>query len=249
MLDNAKKGNQKPMIVSVIIPALNESDTIVDCIQAARRRYTDDEVEIIVVDGGSTDGTPALIPADVWVMNSERGRAVQMNRGAAHAHGDVLVFCHADTRLPEGWREPVVAALARPEIAGGAFQVTYAPPQGILHLVNRINFQGNWRAIHGDRAQFTTRATFEAIGGFPQIPLMEDGELSRALHQRGELILLPQRVVTSSRRFLDNGPLRQYLLSIWYMIRYLYLGATPADIARVYRSNREERFSSSYRDL
>ncbi len=192
------------MLVSVIIPALNEAANITGCIRAARRHYTND-VEIIVVDGGSTDGTLALIPPDVRTLQSERGRAVQMNRGAAHARGDILVFCHADTRLPKGWRKAVVEAVEKPGVAGGAFQVTYQPPKGILHLVNRINFRGNWRAIHGDRAQFTTRKTFEAIGGFPEIPLMEDVELSRALHRRGDLILLSKRVTTSSRRFLENG--------------------------------------------
>ena len=226
------------MLVSVIIPALNEAAHIGDCIRAARRHYADDEVEIIVVDGGSTDGTPQRVPPDVRVVHSERGRAVQMNRGAEAANGDILLFCHADTHLPEGWRAPVIEVLQQPTVSGGAFQVTYDPPRGILHLVNWIRFRGNWRAVHGDRAQFTTRETFHALGGFP-----ENIELSRALHPRGDLVLLPQRVITSSRRFLENGPLRQYCLSVWLMFRYLYLGATPEEIAKAYRSSRERVLS------
>jgi rSAM/selenodomain-associated transferase 2 len=244
LLDGDGIERQDLVLVSVIIPALNEAKNIADCIRAAERDYDEGEVEIVVVDGGSTDDTRRLIPGEVTVLQSERGRAAQMNRGAGASNGDILLFCHADTRLPYGWRPAVIQALDQPGVVGGAFQVTYSPPKGILHLINRLTFKGNWRAIHGDRAQFTTRETFEAVGGFPEIPLMEDVELSRALHQRGDIVLVPDRVVTSSRRFVENGPLRQYLLSVWFMIRYLYLGATPEQIARAYRSSRERALSS-----
>jgi hypothetical protein len=99
----------------------------------------------------------------------------------------------------------------------------------------------NWRIMYGDQVQFIARETFDQVGGFPEIPLMEDVEMSRALHQRGRLAR-PRgiRVITSSRRFLERGPRRQWLQNIWAMIRYLYLGATPQDIARTYRSSREK---------
>jgi rSAM/selenodomain-associated transferase 2 len=228
------------VLISVIIPTLNEQENVEKCIRAARRSYPPDEVEIIVADGGSQDETVIRVPEGNKIVRAPRGRASQMNRGAAAAVGEIFVFCHADTRLPEGWREAVVETLRNPEVSGGAFQITYRPARGILHLVNRLRFKGRWQAVHGDRAQFMTRATFEEIGGFPEIPLMEDVEMARALHERGAIKLVPQRVTASSRRYLERGPLRQYALSVYLMVRYLYLGATPAEIARIYRSSREE---------
>ena len=228
------------MLVAVIIPALNEAENIEKTVVAARRAYTPEEVEIIVVDGGSDDGTPDLVPPDVTLIRSPRGRAIQMNRGAEAGHGEILVFCHADSQLPAGWREVVIEVLSRPGVSGGTFQTLILPARGILHLINRIRFPADWRVMFGDLAQFMTRARFERVGGFSEIPLMEDVEMARALHHMGKLVRPSLRVVTSSRRFLERGPLRQWLLSFWCMIRYLYLGATPEEIASVYRSSREE---------
>jgi rSAM/selenodomain-associated transferase 2 len=253
------------MLISIIIPALNEAENIRQAVAAARRGYSPEEVEIIVVDGGSTDGTllrlrsgqalrlrsgqalrlrsgqADMVPRGVALIRSPRGRAVQMNRGAAASHGEILVFCHADSQLPAGWREAITEALARPGVSGGTFQTLLMPARGvILHVRNRIRFPANWKIMFGDQVQFMSRATFEQVGGFPDIPLMEDVEMSRALHRIGRLVRIPLHVTTSSRRFLERGALRQWLLNIWSMIRYLYLGATPEDIVQVYRSSREE---------
>ena len=231
-----------PDLVSVIIPALNEADNIRQCIAAARRDFGPGEVEIIVVDGGSTDGTPRLVPPDVTLIRSPRGRAVQMNQGAAASHGEILVFCHADSQLPCGWRKAVMETLGRPGVSGGTFQTLALPERGLLLAIrNRMRQATNWRLMYGDQVQFMARETFDQVGGFPEIPLMEDVEMSRALHQRGHLARPRDlRVITSSRRFLERGPLRQWLQNIWAMIRYLYLGATPQDIAHTYRSSREK---------
>ena len=133
------------MLVSVIIPALNEAGNIRQAVAAARRDYTPAEVEVIVVDGGSTDGTPDVVPPGVTLVRSPRGRAVQMNRGAAASHGEILVFCHADSQLPAGWREAVIEALSRPGVSGGTFQTLALPERGlILYLRNRIRFPANW---------------------------------------------------------------------------------------------------------
>ncbi len=229
------------MLVSVIIPALNEAENIAACIVAARRDYAPAELEIIVVDGGSTDGTPDLVSPDVTLLRSPRGRAVQLNRGAAAAQGDLFVFCHADSLLPAGWREAVIAALSDPAVSGGTFQTLILPAFGALHPRNRVVFSANWRGMMGDQVQFMSRATFERVGGFREIPLMEDVEMSRALHRAGRLVRPPShlRVITSSRRFVERGILRQSLRNVWNVFRYLYLGATAEQIAAVYRSSRE----------
>ncbi len=239
------------MLVSVIIPALNEAKHIQACLAAAWRDYASDQIEVIVVDGGSRDGTPELVAAwasvgdlaqPVKLLHAPRGRAVQMNAGAASARGEILVFCHADSQLPDGWREAVTEALRAPDVSGGTFQTLILPANWMLTIRNRWIFPANWKIMFGDQVQFMRRATFEAVGGFPEIPLMEDVEMSRALHKMGRVVrILPQyRVITSSRRFAERGFLRQSLLNGLSMFRYLYLGATPEDIVRVYRSSREE---------
>ena len=228
-------------LASVIIPVLNEAGKIATCIAAARRGYAPDEVEVLVVDGGSSDGTPGLVPSTATLIRSPRGRAVQMNRGVAASRGEILVFCHADSQLPAGWREAVIEALSRPGVSGGTFQTLILPEVAwILRLRNRMPQRANWRGMHGDQAQFVSRATFERIGGFPELSLMEDVEMSRALHRVGRLVRLSPRVITSSRRYLERGPLRQALRNRWNLFRYCYLGATPGEIARTYHSSREE---------
>ena len=230
------------MLVSVIIPALNEAENIQRCIAAARRTYPPDKVEIIVVDGSSTDGTPDLVPPEAMLLRSPRGRAIQMNRGAAASRGEILAFCHADSQLPAGWREAVMEALSRPGVSGGTFQTLTLPERGLLlYIRNRTSFPANWKLMYGDQVQFMTRKTFKSVGGFPEIPLMEDVEMSRALHEMGKLVRVHPslRVITSSRRALEWGTLRQSLGNTWRMIRYLYLNATPEDILRSYQSSRE----------
>jgi rSAM/selenodomain-associated transferase 2 len=229
------------MLVSVIIPALNEADHIQRAIAAARRDYASDEVEIVVVDGGSSDGTPDRVPPDVTLVRSPRGRSVQMNRGADASQGEILAFCHADSQLPAGWREKVVEALRQPGVSGGTFQTLMLPARGIfMHIRNRMRFPPTWWRMYGDQVQFMFRATFERVGGFPEIPLMEDVEMMRKLHREGLLVKIDHpRVITSSRRFLERGFLRQSLTNLWSMVRYLKLGATPEDIVRVYQSSRE----------
>ncbi len=229
------------MLVSVIIPALNEAENIQSTIAAARRDYRPEEVEIIVIDGGSTDGTPDLIPQDVLLLAAPRGRAAQMNYGAQACHGDILLFCHADSQLPAGWREAVLTALQRPRTSGGTFQLRLHPARGLfMRIYNRLHTPTWWWIMFGDQAQFMSRATFRHIGGFPTIPLMEDVEMARALHHCGNLVRPPLRVTTSSRRFLEKGVMRQLFLDAWCLVRYLLLGATPEQVARLYRSSREE---------
>lgn len=228
-----------PMLTSVIVPAHNEAENIRQCIAAAQRDYAATHVEVVVVDSASSDSTADLVPPGVTLLRSPRGRAEAMNRGARASHGEVLVFCHGDSQLPAGWREAVIEALNRPGVSGGAFQSCLEPEVGLLRIGNRLRLPAYWPFVLGDQAQFMSRATYERVGGFPDIPLLEDVEMARALHEVGKLVRIPLRVATSSRRFQERGVLRQLLQDIWLETRYLCLGATAEDIARCYVSSRE----------
>lgn len=229
------------MLVSVVIPTLNEAANILECVAAAWNGYGSDDVEIVVVDGGSSDATAALVPADVRLLHSERGRGLQMNVGASTSRGDLLVFCHADSRLPAGWREAVVETLAHPGVIAGAFQPLILPEWGLLRLVNRLRLPAHSMLFFGDQAMFMSREAFERVGGFPPIPLIEDVRMARALDPLGRLVRVPLRVITSSRRFRERGFVRQTLHNIWMTIGHVYLGASPEKMARWYSSSRNQR--------
>ena len=222
------------MLVSVIIPTLNEEGYILDAIRCARQDYDPDELEIIVVDGGSQDETLRLIPPDVEIFHTKSNRAIQMNLGAKNSRGDILVFCHADSLLPAGWRAAVLTELNKKRVSGGTFQLSIVPAKGVLKLRNRINYPANWRVMYGDQVHFMTRQTFGKVGGFPEIPIMEDLEMSRSLAQIGQLVRIPLRVKASSRRFSDVQPRQQWLLSIKCVILYLYFGKTAEEIKNIY---------------
>jgi hypothetical protein len=157
-----------------------------------------------------------------------------MNCGTAAARGEMLVFCHGDSQLPPGWRSPVITALSRPGVSGGSFAIRLVPARGVLHLLNFPRYPADWRLMYGDQAQFMTRGTFERVGGFPEMPVMEDLEMMRRLNRLGRLVRIPLRVTSSSRRFLERGPLRQLWLDVSAVVRYLYLGASAEEVARDY---------------
>jgi rSAM/selenodomain-associated transferase 2 len=231
-------GNRHP--VSVIIPALNEAGTIAATARSAREAGAG---EVIVVDGGSGDGTPdaARTAADV-VIPSPPGRARQMNAGARAASGAILLFLHADTTIPGGAIESVRKAVERDGFLGGAFSVRLAvspsaPPlrRASLRLTARmIGVRAQlFRAYTGDQAIFLRRDVFEKIGGYPEIPLMEDVELSRRLSRRGRTVLLSLPVTTSARRWETHGTLRTILLMWGLRLAYL-LGMPPERCAELY---------------
>jgi len=225
------------MRMSVIIPALDEAAQIAAAIESARAASVG---EVIVVDGGSGDATvDRARVAGATVITATRGRARQMNAGAAVATGEVLLFLHADTRLPPAFDAAVDAALADPAVVGGRFDLRLEPGSPFLDLTAAlINLRSRLTGIAtGDQALFVRRTVFEAMGGFEDIPLMEDVAFTRALKGRGRVARLRARVTTSARRWQRDGPLRTVLLMWW--LRFLYWrGVPPAELKRRYADTR-----------
>ncbi|GAB4234666.1 MAG: TIGR04283 family arsenosugar biosynthesis glycosyltransferase [Deltaproteobacteria bacterium] len=230
-----------PPRISVVLPALDEEAAIGAAIRSCREGGP---CEVIVADGGSRDGTVEIARAAAdAVIAAPRGRASQMNAGAAAARGDVLLFLHADTRLPADWASAVLEALRDSAVVGGAFRVRLLPSaaagryaRAMLWLTGRMigARAAVSRACTGDQAIFLRAEAFRAFGGYPEIPLMEDVELSRRMRRAGRTVLLPQRVESSGRRWETWGPLRTVLLMWRLRIGYL-LGMTPAECAGAYR--------------
>jgi rSAM/selenodomain-associated transferase 2 len=220
------------MRVSVIIPTLNEEATVGAAIDSARAASV---AEIIVADGGSSDATVNIArDRGVVVIEGEKMRARQMNRGAAAATGDALIFLHADTILPNGAPEAVRAAVESGSIFGG-FRIAFLEP-GLGFVAWAINTR-TWltRAPWGDQAQFARRDVFQHLGGFREIPIMEDYELAARMKREGRTTLLPFTVITSGRRFLQKGIVRTSTLN-WLIITAYHLGVSPERLARWYRT-------------
>jgi rSAM/selenodomain-associated transferase 2 len=218
--------------VSIVVPALNEADRITACL--ARLRCGAD-CELVVVDGGSTDGTVELAERVVPVLHSASGRAVQMNAGAARTTGEVLWFVHADTLIEEDALGQLRAALADPRVVGGGLCLRFDRRTPGLDLLARTS-NARARRLHqifGDQALFVRRRVFEQLGGFPPWPLMEDLELSRRLHRRGRLVLLPATSTASARRFVEHGTWQMVAFMQYLKLAY-FAGASPERLARLY---------------
>ena len=211
--------------LSVVVPALNEANGIRAALEALAPLRARGH-EVIVVDGGSTDGTERIaVPLCDLCLNAPRGRAVQMNAGAQAASGDVLVFLHADTRLPEN--------ICIPESAlWGRFDVEIEGRHPLLKVVAcAMNLRSRLTGIAtGDQAIFVRR---EAFTGFPEIPLMEDVAFSKAMKRRARPACLRDTVRTSGRRWESRGVLRTVLL-MWRLRLMYFLGVHPERLARIY---------------
>jgi rSAM/selenodomain-associated transferase 2 len=220
--------------LSVIVPMLNEAASIARTLEAIRVGAP--ATEIIVVDGGSSDGSIEVARrlCDV-VISASRGRARQMNAGAARASGEVLVFVHADTIVPATFARDIESAFLDPRIVGGRFDVRLDDKNPLCVLIgalisirSRISRTGT-----GDQAIFARRAAFDQIGGFPDFPICEDLEFTRRMKRLGRVACLRSKVTTSARRWRQNGITRT-VLRMW-TIRALYLaGVSPIRLARMY---------------
>jgi rSAM/selenodomain-associated transferase 2 len=222
------------MTLSIIVPVLDEAAGI-EATLAALAPYRRRGCELIVVDGGSRDNTLAFAsPLADRVLAAPRGRAAQMNAGASIARGDVLLFLHADTKLPANADALIRDGLARSGHVWGRFDVRF-DHDGIMPLIAiMMNVRSRLtRTATGDQAIFVTRAAFDEIGGFPAQPLMEDIAFSARIRHISRPVYIRARVTTSARRWRKQGILRTVFL-MWRLRLAYFLGADPARLARQY---------------
>jgi len=223
------------MTLTIIIPVLNEAEHLTALLPSLVANHPD--AELIVTDGGSADASQAVVartPSARW-LDAPRGRARQMNAAAGLATGDALLFLHADTRLPPGAAAAIAAALADPQVIAGRFDVRLDSPRPLLRVVEAMmNARSRLTGIcTGDQALFVRRAAFDAVGGYPDIPLMEDIALSRRLKRRGRVTALRLRVTTSARKWEREGVVRTILL-MWALRLAYAVGVAPARLHRWY---------------
>ena len=221
--------------ISIVIPALNEAENLPRTLNTVSNVV---DVEAIVVDGGSSDNTVKVAEAlGARVISSTQSRAHQMNLGASAAKGDILLFLHADTCLPQNFDSLVRQTLLQPKAIAGAFELKIDGTIAGLRLVE----WGIWVRSHlfqmpyGDQAIFLKASLFRSMGGFPELPIMEDFELIRRLKQKGRIAIAPAAVLTSSRRWQKLSVFRTTLINQLVIIGYL-LGVSPARLAHWYRS-------------
>jgi rSAM/selenodomain-associated transferase 2 len=235
-LPSLGEGSGVNRALSIVVPVLNEAAGI-EVALAALAPLRERGCELIVVDGGSRDDTVARArPLADRLIEGPRGRARQMNAGAMAAATPRLLFLHADTRLPERADELIAASLAAHPKAWGRFDVVIEGRSRMLPVIAALmNRRSRWSGIAtGDQAMFMTRAAFEAVGGFPDQPLMEDVEMSMRLKRARRPACLRERVVTSGRRWEQRGVWRTIVLMWWLRLLYA-LGASADRLAPWYR--------------
>jgi rSAM/selenodomain-associated transferase 2 len=216
------------MTISVIIPTLNEEHTIAASLS---RLHQPGISEVLVVDGGSQDQTLATVKTaapGARILSCAQGRAVQMNAGAAAATGEILLFLHADTLLPLSAAADIQAALADERVGGGRFDARLDRDTGLFWVLCRMmNLRSRLTGIAtGDQGLFVRNSVFHALGGFPEIPIMEDIVLCKRLKRLGPVAALRTCVVTSRRRWVRHGTLKTILLMWWLRVLF-FLGVAP----------------------
>lgn len=220
--------------IAVVIPVLNEVDRVKALLEEVKAQGFE---EVIVADGGSGDGTveAVLAQSGTRLVRSERGRARQMNVGAAAASpADVLLFLHADTRLPPEAARLVADLMQDSRVVGGSFRLTFDRRHPLLDVYAACSrFDTAWTTF-GDQAFFIRRAQFDALGGFPDQPVLEDMAMRKALRRRGRFVKLGASVETSARRFEAEGLLRRQLKN-GFMLALHAGGVSPHRLAALYR--------------
>ena len=218
---------------SVIIPALNEAGQLTECI-ASVYNAAKTEVEIIVADGGSQDHTVQVARSFAsQVFQAERGRGQQCNAGATEAAGEILLFLHADSRLPENAFDVLTREFRNSEVRIGTFRLSFEPSHWILRCYEPFSMFDSVFTRFGDQCITIRKTFFARLGGFPNWPLFEDVGLLQIARRHTKVYSFPTRVTTSSRRYFKNGLIRQQLKNLWLMLQYLN-GVPPEKLAERY---------------
>ena len=228
--------------ISIIIPVLNEGGNLGQTIASLPRAQS---IEIIIVDGGSEDNTPEIAKTlGIKIIQTQPGRATQMNAGALLATGEILLFLHSDTLLPPNFGQWVLQSLSQPQTIAGAFQLKIDGPGVGLRIVEKLaNARSRiLKMPYGDQAIFLKRSTFEKMGGYPPLPIMEDFELMRQLQKKGHIDIVPVSVNTSARRWQKLGVIKTTLINQLIIAAY-FLGIPPHHIATWYRGNQTKHNS------
>ena len=219
--------------ISIVIPTLNEANYLPRALAGLRGAKN---IETIVVDGGSSDGTLGIAQReDCQVLRAPPGRAEQLNAGARSASGPILLFLHADTRLPPGFDSAVRATLDEPRVVGGAFRLRIDAPGRSLRIIERaIDIRSRvFQMPYGDQGIFVNRKTFLESGGFPELPIMDDFEFIRQLRRQGKIRITSAAAVTSGRRWQQLGPWRTTWVNQKIIMGY-HLGIAPKRLAAWY---------------
>jgi rSAM/selenodomain-associated transferase 2 len=221
------------MLISVIIPTLNEEGNLA----VALRQLADrPDVELIIVDGGSTDHSVEIAQKSTsYVFHARAGRAQRMNLGARHATGDILLFLHADTFLLPGALDEIQRRIISDGAVGGAFDLQIDSRRRLFRVIARVaSRRSRWlRLPYGDQGIFVWRQVFEALGGFPEIPIMEDISFTRRLRRAGRLTFIRSGLVTSGRRWSVHGVVRTTLVN-WWVTMLFFLHVPPSQLRRIY---------------
>jgi rSAM/selenodomain-associated transferase 2 len=220
------------MGISIIIPTLNEETCLEETLALLRQHRAQ---EIIVVDGGSTDGTGRLAAGADLLLQSSDGRAEQMNLGASHARGGVLLFLHADSSLESGALELAEELLLQPGVIAGCFRLTVRAHGWLYRLIDdcasaRVRLTG---LAYGDQGLFIRREKFWQLGGFPPLRFMEDLFFGKELRRQGRMVVAPKRIFVSPRRWQQSGLIRQTLRN-WTLTALAAGGVHPDRLARFY---------------
>lgn len=225
--------DRKTYDISIVIPTLNEEGCIGETLAGLAGQPG---VEVIVADGGSRDATASLaMTAGARVIEAPRGRGCQQNAGARAARGRVLLFLHADTRLPEGFAAQIHKTLGQPGVVAGAFRFAVAAAGWRFRLLEQcVNWRAGWLELpYGDQALFLPAARFQAMGGFRELALLEDLELVLRLRKMGRIALLAAPALTSARRWQRLGLVRTTAVNQLILLGF-YCGFTPDRLARWY---------------